>query len=153
MNCCNFNKLIRKAICNSNMKYYSEKMNANREKGFTLIELMIVIAIIGILAAIAIPQYVQYRKRGYSATLNQDCKNAYTSSVAYIVDNPTVSDITLNMLYSAGYNQTAGVTTSANSLTGTGGTITCAPSATWGVTSATITVDSSGKMILTSSHY
>jgi type IV pilus assembly protein PilA len=66
------------------------KMRMKRnQKGFTLIELMIVVAIIGILAAIAIPQFTAYRQRGYAATVKCDLRNAYTASQAYLADNPT----------------------------------------------------------------
>ena len=59
------------------------KLSRKDQKGFTLIELMIVIAIIGILAAIAIPQFSSYRKRGYNAAAQADLKNLATVEEAY----------------------------------------------------------------------
>jgi type IV pilus assembly protein PilA len=64
-----------------------KKLNDN--KGFTLIELMIVIAIIGILAAIAIPQFSAYRKRSYNSSAKSDLRNIATAQEAYYVDNST----------------------------------------------------------------
>jgi prepilin-type N-terminal cleavage/methylation domain-containing protein len=73
------------------------------EKGFTLIELMIVIAIIGILAAIAIPQFSAYRMRSFNAAATSDLRNAATAQEAYFVDTGEYTSTT-GTLIGATYN-------------------------------------------------
>lgn len=67
-------------------------------KGFTLIELMIVIAIIGILAAIAIPQFVTYRQKGYNSQAKTELKSFYTACQAYFSDHSDADDCDESMV-------------------------------------------------------
>ncbi len=72
------------------------RINAN-EKGFTLIELMIVIAIIGILAAIAIPNFISYRDKAYCSAAESDA-NAIAASLADYYSIPSHNTLAVNPL-------------------------------------------------------
>ncbi|WP_367172558.1 type II secretion system protein [Desulfobacula sp.] len=65
-----------------------QKLRGNNSKGFTLIELMIVIAIIGILAAIAIPNFIAYRNKAFCGQAESDA-NGIASAIADYFANPS----------------------------------------------------------------
>ena len=73
----------------------------NREKGFTLIELMIVVAIIGILAAIAIPKLYEVQAKAKQSEAKANLGAIYTSQVTYQAENDAFSAALTNLDWAA----------------------------------------------------
>jgi prepilin-type N-terminal cleavage/methylation domain-containing protein len=75
-----------------------QKLRGTNQKGFTLIELMIVIAIIGILAAIAIPNFIAYRDKAFCSYGEQDAQSVAAAMASYFSEpdhttTPSVQDL------------------------------------------------------------
>lgn len=93
------------------------------EKGFTLVELLVVVLIIGILAAIAIPFFLNQRTSAWEGQVTSDIKNAVTAAETYATgNNGSFADLTVDELEDNGYRNTDGVETdAADAVTVTGG--------------------------------
>lgn len=58
-------------------------MATRNDSGFTLLELLVVVSIVGILASLAIPQYASYRARSYDSIVESQLRHIATGQEAY----------------------------------------------------------------------
>jgi prepilin-type N-terminal cleavage/methylation domain-containing protein len=79
-------------------------MLRRRHTGFTLVELLIVVVIIGILAVIAIPKFSNTKGKAFSAAMKSDLRNMATAQESYFYSNDiyTTNPASLNFTPSAG---------------------------------------------------
>jgi len=80
------------------------RLHRRDRKGFTVLELLVVILVLGILATIAIMYLLGYKEKAYVAALASDLTSAYDASIQYYADNASGS-VTMNIITAYGYRQ------------------------------------------------
>lgn len=85
-------------------------------KGFTLIELIMVVVIIGVLASIAIPKFGNTKEKAYVAGMKADLRNLVTAQEAYFAEYVTYASSTASL----NYNVSTGNSVNLISITATG---------------------------------
>lgn len=71
----------------------NNKLLDSREEGFTLVELLVVIVIIGVLAAVAIPIFSSQQRRSIQAGMKSDVRTVNTAMQTYLVKNPQATGL------------------------------------------------------------
>lgn len=89
--------------------HFGSHKRLDSQNGFTLLELIVVVGVLGILAAIAMQQFSIYRSRAVDTAMRSDLKNAALAMESYygeFLEYPN----TLNAIQLVGYRKTSGVT-------------------------------------------
>jgi type IV pilus assembly protein PilA len=116
-----------------------ETPSFTRQRGFTLIEILLVVAIIALLAVIAIPQFISYRSQAIDTQLKSDLRNAAVAIEGYFAKH-SVYPSSISEIQGYGFQATDGVTLTLVVVTPSTYTITAAKS---GGTQASFTFTSS----------
>lgn len=100
-------------------------MKNKSKKGFTLVEIMIVVVIIGLLTAMAIPAFQGVRERSLKGVMDNDARQISSAAAQYFLENPTpTTSVTVGQLvsgdpavnrgipYLSGYSDKIGITNS-----------------------------------------
>jgi type IV pilus assembly protein PilA len=91
-------------------KMLSRLRKVEGDKGFTWVELLIVIAIISILSAIALPQFGAYKERGYNSDTKASLHNLYLACKAYWAENGAAGTCTAAGVTNATFGYTSSAT-------------------------------------------
>lgn len=121
----------------------------NGKRGFTLIELIIVIVIIGVLAAVAIPRFANTKQKAYVATMKADLRNLATYEERYAVDSAGAyfSGTAAGSIDLLGFQTSQNVTVTATAIPGASATWTA--NATHTMTSKQCTSSAGGLITCT----
>lgn len=93
---------------------YWEEVEMSNRKGFTLIELVVVVVIIGVLAAIAIPKFANTKERALITAMKSDLRNLITVQESYFASNEAYTDTPTD------FNASSGVSVAIGSVSSTG---------------------------------
>ena len=109
-------------------------------------ELLIVFSIIGILAAIAVPQFGAYKNRAYQADAKANLHDIYLACKAYWSDNASTASCTTALAAAPNYGWVAKKNVAVKIMTGTESAFAATATHTSDTSSKTFTMDSNGNI-------